>query len=1573
MTAAAAGAGGLGSLAPDAASPIPGIQECMWEAQPIAGLPAVAPDSVAGGKLGLLRERLVDGIVSAVGSLQGARAGCPLSSRARGGMEMARAQGEFRSRCGEVLRQLGPVPEPQTRGQALSALLKQPDVYRLTSVGGCTVKPYCADKVRIVREGSVHPKKLSAVIGPDGAKFVAEPGRWIWRSLRDLAKLEDDELVQPYVDPALRNPKTMNGLVKKLFEAGVVTFRRKCRCKVGLFFVVKKDGMLRMVVDCRLANQLHHLPPYADLATASALSQLDFSDTFLNSEAFKELGKPLDIHFSSLDLTDGFYQFEFEEASSFFCLDHLVQAGDFGVTSIYDDDVKDFTPVLASEWLYPCFRVIPMGWSWSLFFCQSALTHAMIVSEAGRINRSYDDVSKQVVRDKQPVSRLGPARVLIAPYVDNANLIAWDWADAAGSFDALLVYLEAKGFVTRDHVRAAQSMIAIGLVFLGPERLLCNKSERVWRAHFAIRQLLRIGKASGRTLQVVVGHLVSLFLLKRCLLSCLAEVWSFIEEFLEVEAPLTAGVAAELRVASYLVFMAFHQAGKSVSPHAFMTDSSTRGYAMIEGKFDVENVLACVQWKERWRFKEMRESHCNDVDMYDDSMLSASSAEAAAVDFDAELWKGTEHRSPPLSVSKAKKTVHDWYEVEGIVPPPPGLFFENRSWKRVVAGAWAKAAAIHCKEGRVSLMSLERASRQPLCRGCIVVTFGDNLSEILAIESGRARDWELNAICRRAAGIQLFADIDWRRRHVISNANLADHDSRLADMGFIAPGLCYHPSKLLSLLPASCRSEVRPGLHPPALSPDALGADCLDSLGTRFESFKYGNRQGLRQGKGPTSSVGGSAACGDDFLPPGCAPAGQDSGSSDRGRSDWVLSDQLWRQDWVRSDLAHDLSVSEEVDVHRPVKVDGEYMSSSKALSNELAISPPGLAVYDGRARVGIRNRLSAAVAVFDSFPDDNFFPSSSSFRNAEQSYPHSVILDDKLPTSHGNRAQRRSKVFTPAEQVDHSSPSGKVVLELFAGGGRLTGALLQSGLDTACPIEIENGAHFDLLDRRVFRRICRWIRCGHVWAVWLGTPCTPWSCARRATEIEPEHISKGRQCAEITAKLIRLCNASGVYWVLENPKSSKLWSWDPIAKLCAESAVHIAFLPFCAFGTSYQKWTCLKGTLPGLSSLSRECRCTVNHEILCGLAVFLTPDNRKQRIWKTKLAGQYPPQFCREVSRLFRKAAFSCGVSVQHGQGRFSKRWEQGLAEAIGGGCQPLGPPCCPKRTQCEWASAVGFELEGDSRIRRKQALEKLARLQRPAPARTEGNQPQHSSKFTGSQEPRQSRLSPSKNEKAKHFEKLLERVPSVPELHCSAIAPRRQPCGQGTFQRDHQSILQRGRLLGVQKYGVRHRPSPQIGSESRFANGHHGFGKLCSALPAKAEGSADMGTSSHPGKLGGHRMAVPGRRRGGCFNPGPVRSVQPADGAVKHEAKLGGSRTKRRALCNTLPGLSRSHVENSQPRRYKRRRHQRPKPCQAGVAGAAQAEVRRRSPLQSFLPSVSKVDSEISSGLQIPQDAPT
>ena len=61
------------------------------------------------------------------------------------------------------------------------------------------------------------------------------------------------------------------------------------------------------------------------------------------------------------------------------------------------------------------------------------------------------------------------------------------------------------------------------------------------------------------------------------------------------------------------------------------------------------------------------------------------------------------------------------------------------------------------------------------------------MSEILAVEKGRARDYELNSICRQALSLCIACRLTWRRRHIVSEKNLADFDSRLASLSLLRP------------------------------------------------------------------------------------------------------------------------------------------------------------------------------------------------------------------------------------------------------------------------------------------------------------------------------------------------------------------------------------------------------------------------------------------------------------------------------------------------------------------------------------------------------------------------------------------------------------------------------------------------------------------------------------------------------------------------------------------------------------------------------------------------------------------
>ena len=111
-------------------------------------------------------------------------------------------------------------------------------------------------------------------------------------------------------------------------------------------------------------------------------------------------------------------------------------------------------------------------------------------------------------------------------------------------------------------------------------------------------------------------------------------------------------------------------------------------------------------------------------------------------------------------------------------------------WQPLVAGAWRHYNRIHDRECRTSLWALRRECALGANRGSTVLSIGDNLSEVLALERGRARNRDLNAVCRQACGLRLATGIAWRRRHVESERNVSDADSRLA-APIVAHEHCY--------------------------------------------------------------------------------------------------------------------------------------------------------------------------------------------------------------------------------------------------------------------------------------------------------------------------------------------------------------------------------------------------------------------------------------------------------------------------------------------------------------------------------------------------------------------------------------------------------------------------------------------------------------------------------------------------------------------------------------------------------------------------------------------------------------
>ncbi len=93
--------------------------------------------------------------------------------------------------------------------------------------------------------------------------------RW-WSNPKKLRLLPEDErrgvaataTVKPYWDPLLqRDSKSCEDFVSRLEKLGLVQCRRKALAEIGVFFVTKKNGGVRMVLEWRCSNVSSRAPP----------------------------------------------------------------------------------------------------------------------------------------------------------------------------------------------------------------------------------------------------------------------------------------------------------------------------------------------------------------------------------------------------------------------------------------------------------------------------------------------------------------------------------------------------------------------------------------------------------------------------------------------------------------------------------------------------------------------------------------------------------------------------------------------------------------------------------------------------------------------------------------------------------------------------------------------------------------------------------------------------------------------------------------------------------------------------------------------------------------------------------------------------------------------------------------------------------------------------------------------------------------------------------------------------------------------------------------------------------------
>ena len=212
-----------------------------------------------------------------------------------------------------------------------------------------------------------------------------------------------------------------------------------------------------------------------------------------------------------------------------------------------------------------------------------------------------------------------------------------------------------------------------------------------------------------------------------------------------------------------------------------------KGYALHACACSREEAHEIGRWRERWRFREVREERA-DPEAGELNGMDAGLG-SLAPHFDEWIERQTEVKWPssrrvPVAVPQPRR----FEEVPEALPALPDSLLHAAGPRRVVVGAWSSPAPVHIQEAKISLLGLRRESRSTDSHDTQLVSLGDNQSEVLSEERGRAKDHGPNAICRRAAAIRLGCGVRWLRRYCDTGRNPSDADSRLADRGVLTPG-----------------------------------------------------------------------------------------------------------------------------------------------------------------------------------------------------------------------------------------------------------------------------------------------------------------------------------------------------------------------------------------------------------------------------------------------------------------------------------------------------------------------------------------------------------------------------------------------------------------------------------------------------------------------------------------------------------------------------------------------------------------------------------------------------------------
>ena len=591
-----------------------------------------------------------------------------------------------------IYKQLGRYKPPQqacTVQEAIKELLHVSAAYDGEESSN-TVRPYDRDLVSLPDCGD-QPIALEHVMDSQGRELVKDPLAFMLRSSEEWGEIiEHDETFQPYMDVRLQADLQLYAdFIKDLVDKGMLDFTLRPADMVTPFFVKKKNGKLRFILDCRGVNKRFKSPPPLALAAGSTWAQL-------------EVPSDQQLYVAQSDIRDYFFSLELPaDLRPLFCMPPIpLQCLKAWGLRVPQDGLVD-----SGGWVWPRCKIVPMGWSWAMYIAQRVHQHICLEASSLPVTR--------LLVEGRPAPDLADGEVALIPYADNLNVAGTSEQRVQYVKDAIVARLRHYGFRVHEETEASTLAQSLGFLIDGRNHCITPIPERWDKVLCSFQWLSTRPRVNG--VERLLGHAVHFATLRRELLSIFRALYDFVAKSYNRRQRLWKSAAKEARWAQHLFKLCSVDIKKRWDTVATTSDASLSGVAVCRRELAQGVVQQHGRVRETWRY-----SSGNPV----------KPREVVVAQGDPFI--------DPSTVKPLQPERSDPYELNFDFPEIEEEIMEK--------GAWADCFSIHMQmpehitllEGRGVVAAMRHKFRSCRHFGKKHLHFTDNMSVVLLCSKGRS-------------------------------------------------------------------------------------------------------------------------------------------------------------------------------------------------------------------------------------------------------------------------------------------------------------------------------------------------------------------------------------------------------------------------------------------------------------------------------------------------------------------------------------------------------------------------------------------------------------------------------------------------------------------------------------------------------------------------------------------------------------------------------------------------------------------------------------------------------------------